>query len=212
MFQKGKETMIKFRQELRSLTLSRIIFLFFIISILISVGLFLLKFLTQTGIFGIGQPTTMRTFTAKEFHFSIQYPDDWSAIETPQGNHGDAEVAAIILPFGRSFPQVLITTRSFPNGTIDQVASWEMVRATKKPGYSSTSLSNSNTSRFGGFIHEYTWTNKTLIGAITIHCQDWYILNGQAGYVLSFCAEDQDWSNLSNLFRDMIKSFDIQKE
>lgn len=195
------------RQKLYPLTVWKVIWIFIAISSVISLFVNLGRALSPNNGLGLDIPMAMEIFSANQAQFSIKYPEGWNAIEKPNGNGGDKEIVAVIYPRGRLFPQVFIARHQFDNSNMDEVISWGTLRAMKKKGYSSISLSPLATVKFNGFSHEYTWISRTIFGTDTIHCQDWYVVDGKLGYSLSLCAENKDWSSTGKLFLDMIESF-----
>ncbi len=201
-------------QKFRLSNKKRIVFVFLAsLLLIIALGLYL-SLQVETGSFGINAmafPTSMPIFKSESAHFTMQYPSNWTAIETPQGDHGDLNVVAVILPPGRSFPQMVVASRPISDGDIGEVVSWGTMRASKKPKYNSGIVTSLNTTHFRGFTHDYTWLNQTFFGTETIYCQDFYVLDGDVGYVLSSCAQSRDWPNFRKLFYDMIQSFSTDR-
>jgi len=155
------------------------------------------------------QPFDMVVFEAKRAGFTIRFPENWTAMETPQGAHGDQEIVAVLLPAGRSFPQLYVARNTFSNPNMDAVASWGESRAKLRNGYQEFSLFKLNTDYHTGLARDYSWENPTIFGLKVIRCKDWYVLKESIGYDLSFCADQVDWSRYEPVFEKMIESFQI---
>jgi hypothetical protein len=164
----------------------------------------------RTGPFGIGLPSPMEQYSNQESGFSIVYPKSWVFNETPDGAHGDNEVIAVILVPGRSFPQVLIAHKSFPDKDLNQVAQWGQSRAKDKCECILNPLGKLETSNFRGIAQEYSWQVRTMISTTTIFCQDLYVLYNTDGYALSFCASQSYWPRVADVFNEMMNSFSIR--
>ena len=163
---------------------------------------------TRKGPLGFGPPAPMVTFQAKDRNFSISYPENWSAFDTPQGSHGDNEIVAVILIAGQMGSNVTIARRSFPNGDISDVVAWGESRAAIQTNYTSISFSPLTDNELGGVVHEYTGLGSSLYN-ITRRCQDVYVFAKNTGYDLSFCLDEQDWESLEKIFIQMRQSFVI---
>jgi len=164
----------------------------------------------RTGPFGIGLPSSMKTFMGKNVNFSIDYPSSWGAHELPQGSHGDNEVFALIINSGNTMPSVWFAKRNFQDGDINQISKWGESRILNdRSMYESISLSNVHTAKFDGLVRQYSWKEETFLGTIYIECEDLYVLENEIGYAISFCSKDKDWKETEPVFQQMIDSFDL---
>jgi hypothetical protein len=164
----------------------------------------------RTGPFGIGLPSPMVQYSSQKGDFSIKYPKSWGLEETPDGAHGDSEIVAVILVPGRSFPQVYIAHKLFPDKDMNKVTLWGQSRAKDRCKCAQNSAVYSDTLYFHGITQEYSWINKTIFASITISCRDWYVLYNTDGYALSFCAYQSHWPQVDSVFREMMNSFSVR--
>lgn len=165
----------------------------------------------RTGPFGIGLPSPMSQYTSLNNNFSIEYPNSWTIGETPQGSHGDKEIIAAILVPGRSFPQVYIARKSFLENDINQVALWGQSRAENRCECTPTSFEYFDTPYFHGVTQEYSWKTTNIFNITsTINCRDWYVQYNTEGYALSFCAYQQHWAQVDDVFKEMMNSFSVR--
>ena len=170
-----------------------------------SVLVFVLNPATRKGPLGFGPPAAMVMFTASDNSYSILYPGNWIARETPQGSQGDPDIIAVIVVSGQQHAIVNIARKSFPNGNIDQAISWGLSRASERIGYSHLQLEatawNNNY-----YVQEYTWGDSPLI-----RCQDLYAYEQLYEYTLTFCSDDSHWLSLKDYFLTMMQSVSFQQ-
>lgn len=161
-------------------------------------------------VFGLGVSSKLVKYTGTAQHFSILHPSSWSINETPQGNGNDKEVFAIISNMGFGFGNVFLARKPIPDGNLEEVAKWSEERS-KRPYTTDFSVISEEalTANYAGLIRTYTYHEKTLIGEFTNECEDWCFISNSIGYDLSFCAEQRDWSQVENIFLQMIASFSV---
>ena len=167
----------------------------FVVVVLISCLISILQMIwKRPGPFGIGLPAPMEERQGPHFNFSIKLPKDWSLIETPDGSHGDKDIIAVILPSGRSFPQVIIYSREFPDEDRTQLLAWGENKADAKTGYKQISLTTFKTSRYSGEVRNYSLLiERTIPPPRAILCNQYQFFDENIGYILACCADEKDW-------------------
>jgi len=181
---------------------------FFVISMFISLYNIIFIPSKRIGLFGIGLPAPMENYKGKHTNFSIDFPESWVIYETPQGNHGDQDVIAGIGVPGRSFPHVFLYKRNFLKNDKSELLSWGESKV--KDDNKFIDLKPFNTTKYSGEMREYTREDKSYFQTITfISCNDYLMFEKQIGYMISFCAESKQWTEVKNTFNLMIESFSI---
>lgn len=191
----------KFKQISLRAKLVVILGIMFVISVVIQC-----VFFPTTTPFGPVAVGKMQTWESQLGKFSIDYPDNWIARELPQGNHGDMEVIAVVLPRNNYLPQVYISQKDFSPPQISDIASWGDMRNQSRGDYNSLKLENISTPNITGQVREYVFTMDSLLGATKWHCLDLYTLNNKLGYQFSFCVDEKDWTKMNPVFQQMIQS------
>lgn len=163
----------------------------------------------RVGPFGMGIPSPMTDFLLEHDGLMIKHPKSWRVLLTPQGNHGDTEVVAFITVPSRSLPDVMIARKPLAQGNISTVARWGEARARSRFIYQPLSLTEFDTAAFPAMLREYTGIEYTLSGKAVIQCKDFYILHRQTAYTFSFCADQDDWSKVVDVFDEMINSIRV---
>lgn len=156
--------------------------------------------------FGLGIPSTMRDFNFGKEKFTMKYPESWTVVLTPQGNHGDLEVFAVGVVPWRTIPNVTFAHKYFSNGRLEDVADWGESRAQEDPAYENISISPFESDYFSGLLRSYDRYFESPLGIQNIHCQDWYFLSNDWGYAVSFCAKENDWPKVNDVFNEIIAS------
>jgi hypothetical protein len=167
---------------------------------------------SQFGLNGIGLPAKLVKYTSKAGNFSIIHPSTWPVHETPQGNHGDMEIFAIINPNGRSFPHMILAKKPFPGNNLDEVAKWGEGRAKLlfTNNFIDVSIKNQIINNVPGYLRSYTFgADGGILGERNYICNDWYFIDNSIGYDLSFCSEVKNWHEVNNIFLQMIESFSL---
>jgi hypothetical protein len=186
----------------QKLFVSLIVSMFFIITVMCLLTRIIIKSRESVS------STDFEVFQSEIAEFSVKYPKDWVAFNTPQGRTGDDEVVAVFLPPGRSFPQVYIANRNFPQGKMDDVVEWGKDRAqSDRSNYQEISISNIALTNNSGILNEYTWQDPTYFGNVDIRCEDLYLLEDELGYAISFCAYPKQWNQLSSVAEEIFDSF-----
>ena len=195
----------------KSIQLNQIV-LFLLIIIFVSVMNLILFPSLRKGPLGFGPPAKMTTFIAFDGSYSISHPANWTAFNTPQGNHGDTEVIAIITVSGHQMANLTISRQYFPDKTLDEVINWGQSRAEKHNGFTPVELKEISNINYDVYSFNYYWSSTNVWGdELLIHCQDFYTLYYETGYILSFCSKEKDWPDLINYYTDMQNSFVVSK-
>lgn len=181
--------------------------------IILVVGIFLYiyaEFQRSKAFFGPGLTDPLATYYSEYGNFVISYPENWRGVDTPQGDHGDPYTISIIKPF-RTWPGLIISAKDFNSGDIDQVVVWGEERAQVNDYYKEVERKVFEFHDLRGYSREYTWKSESLIsGQRLIHCLDYYLLNQNRGFILSFCADDPIWIDSKIVFQKMIESFQFR--
>jgi hypothetical protein len=157
---------------------------------------------------GLTEP--MVTYYSEYGKFVINHPENWKGVDTPQGDHGDRYSISIIKPF-RTWPSLVIAARDNTNGDLEQIVDWGKERAKENEGYREEYLRSFRFPNIQGILCEYIWkTHSPASGQIIVHCTDYYFLNQDRGYALTFCADDPIWNDAKNVFQKMIESFEFR--
>jgi hypothetical protein len=193
------------------LSKKQVLIIIIAISSIVSVLILLLNSAVRRGQFGFGNPIPMVTFALHDGSFSILYPQNWVAMETPQGSHGDIEIVAAIVVSGQAHAGVEIARNSFPDGNLSQVIAWGESRAASCLEFSPFFPLETLDDNSAGYILEYSCTYSDLSffekGETKFRYQDFYVYSNNIGYALSFFAPDTQWSDLEEYFLAMEKSF-----
>jgi hypothetical protein len=155
----------------------------------------------------------MQHFDMANIPFTIDYPDKWIAVNNIQGNHGDTEViASVVLP-GRSYPQMYIATRAFPDANFDEVIAWGEQRSRQKENLPSTDSFHDAELRKGLTQQGYAYVCKdisyreiSLLKNYQIICREFIFLFNDQGLHVSACAEQKDWPVVEPIFIQMLDS------
>lgn len=184
------------------------ILLFMLIITSVSVINLLLFPSFRKGPLGFGQPAKMTTFNAFDGSYSISHPANWTAFNTPQGNHGDTEVIAIITVSGHQMANLTISRQNLPDQTLDEVINWGQSRAEKHSGFTPVELIEISNINYDVYSFNYYWSSTNVWKKeLLIYCQDFYILNQNTGYSLAYCSKEKDWPELFNYYADVQNSF-----
>lgn len=196
---------------MRNIKLKTVFWYFFALFCIFSTIInFVLPF-RRKEIFGLGLPSPMVIYINQDEHFSIAHPKTWSVLYMPEGIHGDVEEILMISP-RRSFPfpyipQLTLARKVFEGNDLYQVAAWGQIRKQLYDIYQSISLESTVMDGTTGLLREYTWGGKSLFGNSVIQCIDWYLLQRNTGYDISLCAASTQWDKVSEVFYQMINSF-----
>jgi hypothetical protein len=188
------------------------IILWTIILFLVGVSAFrlIIDIVSPRGFFSIGLPASMKVYISENGLFSINYPESWTAGDTPHGDHGDIDIVAVIKPF-RTWPSLFVATKSFLGGDLTQVVDWGELRDQNLNGYEQESIDRLVTPYVNGVVRKYVWLSESvLFGEKLVQCIDYYIFEKESGYILKFCAEQSQWSKVEQLFQQMIDSFELR--
>lgn len=149
----------------------------------------------------------LKDYHSQSGNFDILYPEQLVPGDTPQGNHGDLEVTAVITNF-LSSPYIEVSKKVFSGGTMDNVLNWGIKRAQSQKGFQDIGYKQYSTSNYFGYTEEYSRSLENLWGKREFHCVDWYYLSetNKVGYDFSFCVDQQNWDKALNIFLTMIES------
>jgi hypothetical protein len=159
----------------------------------------------HAGFFGLGIPSPKTEYSFADYGLTIEYPGNWRIVLTPGGNHGDGAVFALIGIPWHSIPNITMA-RENSYGEILSVVQWGEMRTRLSTSYQTVSLSAFDSEYFPAMLREYTYTVETPFAITEIRCQDYYILYSQTGYSFSFCAEQNNWSEVLGTFSEIIHS------
>jgi hypothetical protein len=157
-------------------------------------------------------PSPMINYVSKKDTFSIDHPESWPAFETPQGNHGDLDVIGIIYNPENTTTSLIIASRNFDQGGIENVVQWGLDRAKRCQEFEQKDQKSYNISGLEGVRSEYTCLKKTDFFSNTfgsVKCIDYYFIKGITGYALSSCALIDQWGEMGPIFDQMIRSFSL---
>jgi hypothetical protein len=158
-------------------------------------------------------PSPMINFMSKKYNFSIDHPESWPAFETPQGNHGDMDVIGIIYVPQNSTTSLIIASRNFEQGRIENVVQWGLDRAMRCQEFQQRDRGSDTIAGLSGAKFEYTCLKRTnffLKTFGTVKCTDFYIIKATTGYALSSCALFDQWIDVEPVLEQMIRSFSIR--
>ena len=153
----------------------------------------------------------MINYDKKQSSFSLSYPESWIVSETPNGNHGDQDVIATILVPGRSWPKIVIEKVVLPQGGLEGLAKYEEDKIHKEQIISQMTMDRFKTPNLDGLMRDYMWqTSSWWFRSIIIRCEDYYTIQDNYGYTLSFCAEKVQWAEVEKTFNEIIESFSVK--
>lgn len=164
----------------------------------------------RTGPFGIGLPAPMKTFQGKQFNFSVNYPQSWVPFETTKGSHGDSDVIATVNVPGRSWPSVNIRMKHYSSNDDELVADDGEKRINEIPAFTQSKMSTFTTAYFSGLTRDYSVKFNSLLNTgIIVMCRDYYLIKDGSGYTLTFCSDQDNWSDVETVFVEMMSSFKL---
>jgi hypothetical protein len=158
-------------------------------------------------------PNEMKDFVLKPDGIVFSYPDHWIGQMTPQGDHGDQEVIAVLLDPAKSLLNIFIARHQFSNQDITEVAAWGTSRISMRfSRYEQKASTPYELDFFSGQVAEYiAWTGSP-IETENVHCKDLYFLHKAYGYAFSFCTNESDWIQLSPIFEKIISTIHFQEQ
>jgi hypothetical protein len=192
---------MKFLEAL--LTRRRLIILLVCLAVA-SAGLFFLIPSFRVGPFGLGLPAPWTRLEVTSAGLCIRHPDSWVGSETPQGNHGDLAVLAVIGVPGRRWPQALVLRGSSGAMSLSALVEWAQERARGHEGYSPLDSQPGQTSGLDGQVSEYRFAASGLLGTTQVRCNDLSFVAASGGFVLNMCSEVTDWPTVEPVFREMV--------
>jgi len=149
----------------------------------------------------------MKSFVLEQDNIEFGYPENWIAELTPQGNHGDQEVIAIVLDPREIFLDILVARKQFDNIDISSVAAWGRLRAQARfSRYKLNAQIPYSSEHFSGLIDEYVGGIDSPLETQDAHCKDLYFLHEGRGYAFSFCADESDQIEAFPVFDKVIAS------
>jgi hypothetical protein len=155
----------------------------------------------------------MKDFVLEPDGIGFSYPDHWIGQLTPQGDHGDQEVIAILLDPAKVLLNLFIARHQFSNQDITEVAAWGKSRVQVRfSRYESNASTPYESGPLSGQMAEYiAWTGSP-IETENIHCKDLYFLRQGYGYAFSFCTKERDWSQMSPVFDKIVSTIGFQEQ
>ncbi len=94
-----------------------------IVMIIVLVILYMVNPNKRAGIFWLGLPSEFSELKIGN-EAILQYPRTWVGFHTPDGNHGDGDVVAVIGVPGRGLPKVVLAHKIIVGGDAEAVAAW----------------------------------------------------------------------------------------
>jgi len=156
-------------------------------------------------------PARPSRYSLTAYGIEFRYPSSWTAYETPQGNHGDKEVVAIVVAPALSETWVAIARHAgVAQDDLGSVIDWGMTRVQSRSGTQVGEIANTKTPDGHDIaILEYSWESQDLLWRkVTMKCRDTYEVRQTVGYALSMCTKDTLWDEVVSSFDDMTNSFD----
>jgi hypothetical protein len=159
------------------------------------------------------RPNEMKDFVLEPDGIGFSYPDRWIGQMTPQGDHGDQEVIAVLLDPAKSLLNIFIARQQFSNQDIIKVATWGKSRIPMRfSRYELKASTPYESDSFSGQNVEYiAWTDSP-IETENVHCKDLYFLRKEYGYAFSFCTNESDWIQISPIFDKIISTIRFQEQ
>lgn len=143
----------------------------------------------------------------KDDQIEFTYPENWVAQLTPQGNHGDKEVIGVVSVPAKFFLNIIVARKESAGEDASSVADWGLLRAQSRfIHYELISLSDYLSESFSGLISEYIARTGSPLETQNVHCKDLYFTHNQNGYAFSFCTTENDWTEVSSIFDEIISS------
>jgi hypothetical protein len=197
----------KKKKELTAISKNRLyLFIAFCIISLLSCLISILPSPERATILGFGIDAPMTQFVFEQDKFTINYPKSWNLHLTPDGNHGDNDVIALILVPLHSLPKITFFRKVFANDDLSNVINWREERLKDSNGYKFIAQSSFSFGNSPGENIEYTRNSKSLLGDAIIRCKDVIFSQNSVGHIISFCAYASDWEKLENTFNRVIFS------
>jgi len=178
---------------------------------LLSTVRFLLNPEIITGPWSVGLPSAMAIYENPYGNFTMLYPENWNAYNTPDGNHGDTDMIGMIIVPGRTYPRVYIATNNGVN-LLEEVVDWGEERIHDSLGYQEISLESVDMNNLEGIRRNYIkQSGSEWFGYNQIICQAYYILDHSTGFTFTFCSESDKWEGqVNDVFQRMIESIRIE--
>lgn len=155
----------------------------------------------------------MKDFVLEPDGIGFSYPDQWIGQMTPQGDHGDQEVIAILLDPAKILLNLFVARHQYSNQDITEVAAWGKSRVQMRfSRYELKASTPYESGLFSGRIAEYiAWTGSP-IETENVHCKDLYFVRKGYGYAFSFCTKESDWIQISPVFDKIISTIRFQEK
>lgn len=157
----------------------------------------------------VGPISPTEVFHSSEGQFDITKPVKWVAQETAIGNRGDYEIFMEIsnIKFPYSSPIITVAKKEVSQNTLPDIVEWGDSRICSLPAFRHIVQFNYDTQYTRGFLRVYAYNlGSQIFGERPYKCQDWYTVNRGYGYAFSFCAREEAWEQVSDLFLGMINS------
>jgi len=181
-------------------------FLIILLSVTTIYGL--IQSFRKIGVQNSGLPSKMEVFISVSGKFSILYPSNWVATETPYGNHGDMTTIVIIgnPGFGTSYPRIEIARKEFFDQNIENVKEWGISQKMRFGFIEETDLELRELNSENTIVYEYLYHPDNASGEKIKRCLDYYVFYDTWGYVFNFCSDNKQWEGTKNTFIEMIES------
>jgi hypothetical protein len=153
----------------------------------------------------------MQRYSSQSGHVSILYPSGWFVLDGPAGNESDpSNIASIAYPkFPPLGPDVVIYHSKVEFHLLAEVTAWGEELAQRALNY--TKISSESVLISGEEMIQEEFTKTIAPSPFQPNplrrCLTDYRLHNQHGYVLVFCADTEDYSQLRPVFQQMIESF-----
>lgn len=170
-----------------------------------------LIFARPFSLFTIESPLSMNMvgFEMEQQQIEFVYPENWIVTLTPQGNHDDDEIIALLgNPDDSVFSFLNIQiAKNQGLANLTDLAEWGETRAKSRfISYKPSSVTRLSNEYFSGLVREYTSSTGSPFEIEPIRCKDWYFVNKNSGYSFSFCADKSKWIMMSEASSVIIKS------
>jgi hypothetical protein len=141
--------------------------------------------------------------------FSINYPDTWTALDLPQGNHGDKEVAGMLISPSNIFPVVLISRRQVEGLSVKDIATWGEERIVNLyDDYQLDELQPLELDSQQALTRVYLADINT---SLPVKSKDVYLAYKQDAVIITLRATASHYEEALQLFEVMVKTFTLTR-
>lgn len=181
----------------------------FLIFLGLSAVIIVIQLIINPHPFSHAQPGELVSHQGESAPMVIDCPENWSFGETPQGNHGDHEVIAVI---NGDLPNMVIARAADPLPDLATAEFWALKRASGCENFVRTFRQDYATPHTTGVLVDYTcfWTVSLIPRRqATVPCRDYITIIDTQAYQLSFCATEEQWPDVAETFDAMLQSFHL---